>query len=102
MSDEHKKVLLGSPTESEFVVWKENTTDIVLNKVTLERISHLMIICHNLSTLLPDEAAANTWIKRANTAPLFSADTALDYMLKGGISEMKKVHQYLDGELTQL
>jgi hypothetical protein len=98
LSDEHEKTLLGRPTESEFVVWKENTTNIFLDKVTLERISHLMIIYRNLRTLLPSEDAANTWVKRANTAPLFSGDTALNYMLKGGIFELKQVHQYLDNK----
>jgi hypothetical protein len=98
LSDEQKKVLLGNPTEDEFIVWKENSTDIVLDKTTLERISHLMLIYHNLRALLPDEGAANTWIKRANTALLFSGDTALNYMLKGGVDELKQVQQYLDIE----
>ena len=100
LSIEHEKALLGNPTENEFAVWKENPTDITLDKVTLERISHLMSIYHNLRTLLPDDNAANTWVKRANNAPLFNGDTALNYMLKGGVLGLQKVHQYLDGEST--
>lgn len=102
LSDENMKVLLGNPTDAEFVVWKKNSTDIALDKVTLERISHLMIIYRNLRTLLPSEDAAYTWVKRANKAPLFSDDTALNYMLKGDILALQQVHQYLDGELAQL
>jgi len=98
LSVEQEIKLLGSPTENEFSIWKENSTDIELGKVTLVRISHLMCIYHNLRTLLPDEEAANTWIKRENSGALFSGDSALNYLLNGDVFELKKLHQYLDNE----
>ena len=55
-----------------------HSTDIILDKMTVVRISHLINIYTNLILLLPSKDAANTWIKHANTAPLFAGETALN------------------------
>ena len=98
LTNEQQKTLLGNPTDDEYKLWVANTADIVLDRVTLERISHLINIYSNLIILLPTDEAVHTWIKRKNTAPLFAGDTALNYILKGGVYELKQVRLYLDSE----
>lgn len=98
LTNEQQKTLLGNPTDDEYELWVANTTDIVLDRETLERISHLINIYSNLVILLPSDEAAHTWIRRKNTAPLFTSDTALNYMLKSGVYGLKQVRHYLNGE----
>lgn len=75
--------------------WKKNGG--LLPVDTLERISYLLGIYKALQMLLPDREAADAWVKRANTAPLFGGKPPLDRMLKG-LAGLFVVRQYLDGE----
>ena len=65
---------------------------------TLERISYLLGIFKALHVLLPDEYAADGWIKKPNAAPLFAGKRALDRMLSGRVSDLFVVRQYLDAQ----
>jgi hypothetical protein len=48
--------------------------------------------------LLPEPAAADTWIKKPNTAPLFGGRSALQRMLSGLVADLYVVRQYLDAQ----
>ena len=65
---------------------------------TLERVSYLLGIFKALHILLPDEDAADAWVKKANTAPIFAGKSALDRMLSGHVSDLYVVRQYLDAQ----
>lgn len=89
--------LLGVSASSTFYKWKKQT-DSVLPKDTLERISYILGIYKDLQILLPDTTAADSWIRKPNTAPLFGGQSALERMLSGQVADLYLVRQYLDAE----
>ncbi|GAB5095367.1 MbcA/ParS/Xre antitoxin family protein [Caballeronia sp. HLA56] len=96
LSNEEQIVLLGSPGRSTFFKWKNAPDSARLTRDTLERLSLILGIYKALQILLPEPAAADTWIKRPNTAPPFGGRPALARMLAGNISDLLAVRQYLD------
>ncbi|KDM65294.1 MbcA/ParS/Xre antitoxin family protein [Acidiphilium sp. JA12-A1] len=97
LSVDDQMALLGVTARSTFFKWKKDA-NAILPKDTLERISYVLGIYKALQILLPDERAADTWVKRANTAPLFGGRSALDRMLSGQVADLFLVRQYLDAQ----
>lgn len=97
LSADKQMTLLGVTARSTFFKWKKDA-DAVLPKDTLERISYVLGIYKALQVLLPDEKAADAWVKRTNTAPLFGGGSALDRMLSGQVADLFVVRQYLDAQ----
>ena len=97
LSVDEQMILLGVTARSTFFKWKKgpNTT---LPKDTLERISYILGIYKALQILLPDEKAADKWVRRPNAAPLFGDQSALDRMLSGQVADLFVVRQYLDAQ----
>ena len=97
LSADEQMTLLGVTARSTFFKWKKdpNTT---LPKDTLERISYILGVYRALQILLPDERAADEWVKRPNAAPLFGGGSALDRMLSGQVADLFVVRQYLDAQ----
>ncbi|MBC8750569.1 DUF2384 domain-containing protein [Paraburkholderia sp. WC7.3b] len=89
-------VLLGKPGRSTFFKWRATPETARLSRDTLERLSLLLGIYKALQILLPQPSAADTWVKRPNSAPPFGGRRALDRMLAGNISDLVAVRQYLD------
>jgi hypothetical protein len=89
--------LLGAPARSTFFRWKKGQ-DVNLSMDTLERISYILGIFKALHILLPDEDAADAWVNKPNTAPLFAGKSALDRMLSGHVSDLYEVRRYLDAQ----
>jgi uncharacterized protein (DUF2384 family) len=92
-ADEQMK-LLGSPPRSTFFKWKKEGGTIPRD--TLERISHLFGIYKALQILLPDQQAADSWVKRPNE--YFDGRSALAVMLGGDVVDIYRVRQYLDAQ----
>ncbi|RZI43843.1 DUF2384 domain-containing protein [Herbaspirillum sp. HC18] len=88
--------LLGSPPRSTYYKWKKDPANAHLGRDTLERVSYLLGIYKALQILLPDEKAADGWIRKPNAAPLFGGKSALDRMLSGNVADLYVVRQYLD------
>ena len=97
LANSEQMVLLGNPPKSTFFRWKQ-AEGVVLPRDTLERISYVLGIYAALQVLLPDPAAADAWIRKPNTAPLFGGRSALDRMLSGQVGDLYLVRQYLDAE----
>lgn len=97
LSVEKQMTLLGLTTRSTFFKWKKDA-NVTLSKDTLERISYILGIYKALQILLPDPKAADIWVTRPNTAPLFGGKSALDRMLSGNVADLFIVRQYLDSE----
>ena len=89
--------LLGSPPRSTFYKWKQGE-NVALPHDVLERMSYLFGIYSALQVLLPKAEAADAWIKKPNTAPLFGGGSALDRMLSGQVADLYVVRQYLDAQ----
>lgn len=97
LSVDEQMTLLGVTARSTFFKWKKEPNT-ALPKDTLERISYILGVYKALQILLPDEKAADGWIKRPNAAPLFSGRSALDRMLSGQVADLFMVRQYLDAQ----
>ena len=89
--------LLGLTARSTFFKWKKDQES-PLPKDTLERISYILGIYKALQILVPDEMAADEWIKRPNSALPFGGRSALDRMLSGQVADLFVVRQYLDAQ----
>ena len=94
---DEQMILLGVSARSTFFKWKKDM-DGHLSLDTLERISYLLGIFKGLHILLTDEDAADSWIKRPNSAPLFGGKPALERMLSGRVSDLYVTRQYLDAQ----
>ena len=94
---DQQMVLLGVSARSTYFKWKKDL-DGRLSLDTLERISYLLGIFKALHILLPDEAAADAWLKKPNTASPFGGRSALERMLSGQVSDLYVVRHYLDAQ----
>jgi hypothetical protein len=97
LKPEEARRLLGEPPRSTFFLWKR-TGDGRLTRDTLERVSYVLGIYKALQILLPVEDAADNWIRRPNSAPLFGGKPALERMLSGNVADLYVVRQYLDAQ----
>ncbi|MCY4592462.1 MAG: DUF2384 domain-containing protein [Alphaproteobacteria bacterium] len=97
LSVEEQMTLLGLTARSTFFKWKKDP-NAVLPKDTLERISYILGIYKALQILLPNEQAADEWVRRPNAAPQFAGRSALDRMLSGQVADLFVVRQYLDAQ----
>lgn len=88
LNDKEAWKLLGSPDPAIFAVWKGGPGKATLQADSLERISHILGIYKALQILLPDQAAADGWVKKPNTSPLFDGNSALDKMISGDIADL--------------
>ena len=96
LNTDAQMVLLGAPGRSTFFKWKSAPESADLKRDTLERLSYLLGIYKALQILLPDTTAADAWVKKPNSAPLFGGKSALDRMLGGNVADLVAVRQYLD------
>lgn len=96
LSANQQQILLGNPPTSTFYKLRSEQKG-RLSHDMLERISYIMGIYKSLQILLP-ENAANEWIKKPNTAPLFGGLSALDKMLQGNVADLCDVRRFLDAE----
>lgn len=97
LSAEEQRMLLGSPSSETFTTWTR-IQDMTLSQDTLERISYILGIYKALQILLPDQQAADEWIRKPNTASPFGGRSALDRMLSGHMDDLAVVRRYLDAQ----
>ncbi len=96
LSVEEQLKLLGEPPRSTYFLWRRHPERAKLPRDVLERISNVLGIYKALAILLPDEKAADGWIRKPNAAPIFGGRSALDRMLAGNVSDLNFVRRYLD------
>ena len=97
LSLDDQMTLLGGTARSTFFKWKKDPNT-VLPRDTLERISYIVGIYKALQILVPDEQAADEWIKRPNEVPMFAGQSALDRMMSGHVADLFVVRQHLDAQ----
>ena len=97
LSVDQQMVLLGVTARSTYFKWKRDP-NAVLPKDTLERISYILGVYKALQILLPDEMAADEWVRQPNAASSFGGQSALDRMLSGQVADLFVVRQYLDAQ----
>ncbi|MDA8128656.1 MAG: MbcA/ParS/Xre antitoxin family protein [Betaproteobacteria bacterium] len=96
LNTDEQMILLGAPGRSTFFKWKSAPESADLKRDTLERLSYVLGIYKALQILLPAADAADAWVKKPNSAPLFGGKSALDRMLGGNVADLVAVRQYLD------
>lgn len=92
--DEDARALLGGVSNGQFYEMKKNPRR-TLDADTLTRISYLIGIFKALN-ILYSKKLADAWVQRPNTNPIFGGQTALAYMIKGGLPAMQTVRRLLD------
>jgi hypothetical protein len=97
LSNKEQIKLLGNPPKSTFYRWKQGESA-ALSQDALERLSYIFGIYSALQLLLPRPDAADAWIRKPNTAPLFGGRSALERMLSGQVADLYIVRQYLDAQ----
>jgi hypothetical protein len=97
LSTDEQITLLGLGARSTFFKWKQ-APPATLPADTLERLSYILGIYKALQLLLPDERAADAWVRRPNDAPPFNGQPALERMLRGRVADLYEVRRYLDAE----
>ncbi len=98
LTSSEQRRLLGMPARSTFYAWKRRATG-QLTWDGLERISYVIGIWHSLHSIFSDEAQADGWVRRPNSAPLFAGESAIDRMLAGQVADLFVVRQYLAGQV---
>lgn len=96
LAADEEMILLGCPGKSTYGKWKADPASATLGRDVLERISYILGIYKSLQILLPDQAAADAWVRKSNGAAIFGGDSALDRMLAGNVSDLYVVRKYLD------
>lgn len=97
LSTNEQMQLLGLSASSTFFKWKKDPA-IALSRDTLERISYILGIYKALQILLPENEAADSWVRKPNHTALFGGRSALERMLSGNVSDLFVVRQYLDAQ----
>ena len=87
LSVTEQMTLLGLSARSTYFKWKKDP-EVALPRDTLERISYIIGVYKALQILLPDEKAADEWVKRPNAAPPFNGRSALDRMMSGQVADL--------------
>jgi antitoxin Xre/MbcA/ParS-like protein len=92
--DEDARTLLGGVSNGAFYDLKRRPAR-PLDQDKLTRVSLLLGIFKALN-ILYSKKLADAWVQLANSNPMFSGDTPLAYMLKGGMPAMMRIRQLLD------
>jgi hypothetical protein len=92
--EEDARTLLGGVSHGQFYEMRNNPRR-TLDADMLTRISYLVGIFKALN-ILYSKKLADAWTQRPNANPIFAGQTALAYMVKGGIPAMQVVRRLLD------
>ena len=79
--------LLGLESRSTLRAWKRGVVK-AIPRDALERVSYVLGIFKALQVILPQDAAADAWVRKPNAAPLFNGRSALDRMLAGNVGDL--------------
>lgn len=92
--DARARALLGGISNGAFYTLKKGK-GAVLDEDRIRRISYLVGIFKALNILYSEELA-DKWVILANKNRIFAGETALDYMLRGGLPALQTVRRLLD------
>jgi hypothetical protein len=92
--DEDARALLGGVSNGQFYEMKKKP-ERTLDADMLARVSYLVGIFKALN-ILHSRKLADAWIQRPNTNRIFGGQTALAYMIRGGLPAMQTVRRLLD------
>jgi len=97
LNEDEQMRLLGLESRSTLQSWKRGAVKHI-GRDALERISYIIGIFGALQILLPNEEAADAWVRKSNKAPLFGGRSAIDRMASGNVADLFVVREYLDAQ----
>ncbi|WP_372611839.1 antitoxin Xre-like helix-turn-helix domain-containing protein [Halomonas sp.] len=93
---EHEAALLLGVPDSTYRRWRKAPEKSRLDVNHLERMSLILGIYKALQILLPRTDAADSWLCRPNSNPLFNGAAPLDRLRSGLVQDLYVVRQHLD------
>jgi hypothetical protein len=95
LSDTEASTLLGDMSPRTWARWKEGSIGRIDRDLRM-RMAHLMGIHKGLRYMFRDAARGYAWIRKPNGA--FDGLSALDLMLRGEISDLAALREWLNAE----
>ncbi len=95
LTDAEACTLLGDMAPRTWARWKEGNIGRIDRDLRM-RMAHLMGIHKGLRYLFKDAARGYAWMRKANTA--FGGQSALDIMLRGELSDLAAMREWIDAE----
>jgi uncharacterized protein (DUF2384 family) len=95
LTDAEACTLLGGMSPRTWARWKEGSIGRIDRDLRM-RMAHLMGIHKGLRYLFKEPARGYAWIRRPNTA--FGGQSALDLMLRGEMSDLSALREWIDAE----
>jgi uncharacterized protein (DUF2384 family) len=95
LSDAEACTLLGGMSSRTWARWKDGNIGRIDRDLRM-RMAHLMGIHKGLRYLFKDPARGYAWIRKPNSA--FAGQSALDLMLRGDMSDLSALREWLDAE----
>jgi hypothetical protein len=93
--DEDARALLGGVSNGRYYEWKRDPAKPVLDADQLTRVS-LVVGIYKALHILYSADLADRWVSLPNRNRIFGGDSALAYMMTGGIGAMQTVRRLLD------
>ncbi|MDX3924664.1 MAG: DUF2384 domain-containing protein [Shinella sp.] len=95
LSDAEACTLLGGLSPRTWARWKEGSIGRIDRDLRM-RMAHLMGIHKGLRYLFKEPARGYAWIRKPNTA--FAGQSALGIMLRGEMSDLSAMREWIDAE----
>lgn len=96
LQSEDARRLLGGISAQTYAAWQAGEVG-EIDEDLFVRLGNLLGIHAALRSMFMELESAYSWVKRPNQA--YGGETALAYMLDGGLDAIVDVRQYLDAEL---
>lgn len=95
LSDAEACTLLGGMSSRTWARWKDGNIGRIDRDLRM-RMAHLMGIHKGLRYLFKDPARGYAWIRKPNS--VFGGQSALDLMLRGEMSDLSELREWIDAE----
>jgi uncharacterized protein (DUF2384 family) len=95
LSDAEARTLLGGMSPRTWARWKDRNFGRIDRDLRM-RMAHLMGIHKGLRYLFREPARGYSWLRKPNTA--FGGRSALDLMLRGEMSDLSAMREWIDAE----
>ncbi|PDQ18496.1 hypothetical protein CN311_24460 [Mesorhizobium sanjuanii] len=95
LTDGEACILLGGMSPRTWARWKEGLIGRIDRDLRM-RMAHLMGIHKGLRYLFSEPSRGYAWIRKPNTA--FAGQSALDLMLRGEMSDLAAMREWIDAE----
>ncbi len=95
LSPKEEAILLGLPNQDTLAEICDEKKSSIITEETLLRISYVLGIYKQLNTLFPMPKNADQWLSMTNSAPLFSGESALSFLLKKPGKHLPQLLGYL-------